>query len=136
MTSNLGSDIIAREENGWREKVNELLKRSMRPEFLNRIDETIIFSKLGSEDIRRILELQLNGIKEMLEEKNIILHLDGKAMEYLSSKGFNPDFGARPIKRLLQKELVNHLASMLISGQLTSGSTVEVSSTGDGLTFA
>ena len=136
MTSNLGSDIIAREENGWREKVNELLKRSMRPEFLNRIDETIIFSKLGSEDIRRILELQLNGIKEMLEEKNIILHLDGKAMEYLSSKGFNPDFGARPIKRLLQKELVNHLASMLISGKLTSGSTVEVSSTGDGLTFA
>ncbi len=136
MTSNLGSDIIAREEDGWREKVNELLKRSMRPEFLNRIDETIIFSKLGSEDIRRILELQLNGIKEMLEEKNIILHLDGKAMEYLSSKGFNPDFGARPIKRLLQKELVNHLASMLISGQLTSGSTVEVSSTGDGLTFA
>ena len=136
MTSNLGSDIIAREENGWREKVNELLKRSMRPEFLNRIDETIIFSKLGSEDIRRILELQLNGIKEMLEEKNIILHLDGKAMEYLSSKGFNPDFGARPIKRLLQKELVNHLASMLISGQLTSGSTVNVSSTGDGLSFA
>ena len=136
MTSNLGSDIIAREENGWREKVNELLKRSMRPELLNRIDETIIFSKLGSEDIRRILELQLNGIKEMLEEKNIILHLDGKAMEYLSSKGFNPDFGARPIKRLLQKELVNHLASMLISGQLTSGSTVEVSATGDGLSFA
>ena len=136
MTSNLGSDIIAREENGWREKVSELLKRSMRPEFLNRIDETIIFSKLGSEDIRRILELQLNGIKEMLEEKNIILHLDGKAMEYLSSKGFNPDFGARPIKRLLQKELVNHLASMLISGQLTGGSTVEVSSTDDGLTFA
>ena len=135
MTSNLGSDIIAREENGWREKVNELLKRSMRPEFLNRIDETIIFSKLGSEDIRRILELQLNGIKEMLEEKNIILHLDGKAMEYLSSKGFNPDFGARPIKRLLQKELVNHLASMLISGQLTSGSTVEVSATATGLRF-
>ncbi len=135
MTSNLGSDIIAAGADGWREKVMELLKRSMRPEFLNRIDETIIFEKLSESDIKRILELQLSGIKSMLDEKGITMDMEPSAMEYLSSKGFNPDFGARPIKRLLQKEVVNALASMLISDQLHSGQSVKVSASGDKLLF-
>lgn len=147
MTSNVGSDIIQdymkRINEGNREQtmakckeaVLDLLRRSVRPEFLNRIDEVIMFEPLTKDNIRDILKLQIKQISEMLSEKGITLHLTEKAMEYLGSKGYDISYGARPIKRVLQKELVNELATELISGRISRDSVVEIESTGDRLVF-
>lgn len=147
MTSNVGSGIIQEYMNKindgnkeqtmaeCKEAVLDLLRRSVRPEFLNRIDEVIMFEPLTRDNIRDILKLQIKQISEMLSEKGITLHLTEKAMEYLGSEGYDISYGARPIKRLLQKEIVNELATELISGRISRNSTVEIDSTGDRLVF-
>ena len=147
MTSNVGSGIIQEYMNKindgnkeqtmaeCKEAVLDLLRRSVRPEFLNRIDEVIMFEPLTRDNIRDILKLQIKQISEMLSEKGITLHLTEKAMEYLGSEGYDISYGARPIKRLLQKEIVNELATELISGRISRNSTVEIDSTGDRLMF-
>ena len=147
MTSNVGSGIIQEYMNKindgnkeqtmaeCKEAVLDLLRRSVRPEFLNRIDEVIMFEPLTRDNIRDILNLQIKQISEMLSEKGITLHLTEKAMEYLGSEGYDISYGARPIKRLLQKEIVNELATELISGRISRNSTVEIDSTGDRLVF-
>ena len=104
----------------------EVLKRSVRPEFLNRIDEVIMFEPLSAENIRGILMLQIHQIQEMLEEKGIHLQFTQAALDYLASKGYDIAYGARPIKRLLQKELINELATQIIGGKVSTGGNIPV----------
>lgn len=106
--------------------VMEVLKRSVRPEFLNRIDEVIMFEPLSAANIKDILMLQIQQIKDMLQEKGINLAFTQEALDYLASKGYDPAYGARPIKRLLQKELINELATQIIGGNVSAQGEVSV----------
>ena len=138
MTSNVGSDIIQdymfkindvnKEQalEDCKNAVMEVLKRSVRPEFLNRIDEVIMFEPLSADNIRGILMLQIHQIQEMLEEKGIHLQFTPAALDYLASKGYDIAYGARPIKRLLQKELINELATQIIGGKVSTGGNISV----------
>ncbi len=155
MTSNVGSDIIQdymgrinalageqpQEEKEMlledcKNAVMEVLKRSVRPEFLNRIDEVIMFEPLTSADIKEILMLQIHQIQGMLSEKGINLSFTPAALDYLASKGYDPAYGARPIKRLLQKELINELATQIIGGNISAENDVKVDCSNGKLVFA
>src|SRR5574344_755232 len=147
MTSNVGSDIIqeymSKLDNTDKDKaladcktaVMTLLKRTVRPEFLNRIDEIIMFQPLTREDITGILKMQIEQIREMLKERDIIINFSSEAIDYLSSKGYDIAYGARPIKRLLQKELVNELAIGLINGNISKDKPINVTAKGNTLIF-
>lgn len=147
MTSNAASDIIqenlSRMNNSNREEVLEktrrevidVLRASVRPEFLNRIDETIVFHPLTMSDVKDILKLQINAVQKLVEEKGMTLTITEYAMEYLSSKGFDPSYGARPVKRLLQRELVNELAKSLLEGKLNKEKPIVVDCFDDELVF-
>ncbi|MBP6454961.1 MAG: AAA family ATPase, partial [Bacteroidales bacterium] len=147
MTSNAGSVIIQdnlsrlndlnREEllDKTRAEVMELLKSNVRPEFLNRIDEIIMFHPLTKSDIREIVKMQLKGISAMMLEKGLRLEFSEYAMEYLCSKGYDPAYGARPVKRVLQKELVNELAKEILKGDLNKDKPVIVDYFDDLLVF-
>ena len=140
MTSNVGSEIIQEEINKsaasdglsrerlekCKSMVMNLLKQRVRPEFLNRIDEVIMFQPLTKVDVKGILNLQINTIKEMLEEKGVRLEFTERALDYLAGKGYDIAYGARPIKRLLQKELVNELAKEMIEGDISKESKVVI----------
>lgn len=140
MTSNVGSEIIQEEINKsaasdglsrerlekCKSMVMNLLKQRVRPEFLNRIDEVIMFQPLTKADVKGILNLQINTIKEMLEEKGVSLEFTERALDYLAGKGYDIAYGARPIKRLLQKELVNELAKEMIEGDIYKESKVVI----------
>ncbi len=138
MTSNIGSHLIQenlekitsenREHilNQTKEQVFELLKKSIKPEFLNRIDEIIMFQPLTQEEIRKIVELQLQKVQQMLEKTNIKLTATKKAIDYIANIGFDPQFGARPIKRVIQKEILNELSKMLISEKVNKETTIIV----------
>jgi len=147
MTSNVGSDVIQDNLSRLNEKnrdeilertkrdVLEILKASVRPEFLNRIDEIIMFHPLTMDNVKGILKLQLEGIKKLLEEKGLVLDFTNYAMDYLCNKGYDPSYGARPIKRLLQKELVNELAKALLEGNLNKEKPIVVDYFDDVLVF-
>ncbi|APF18602.1 ATP-dependent chaperone ClpB [Caldithrix abyssi DSM 13497] len=148
MTSNLGAGYIReKSENITQEKLEEtyeeirknvieFLKQSLRPEFLNRIDDIIVFRPLNKEDMKQIVRLQFERIKKMLEQQDLSAELDESAVEYLVNKGYDPAFGARPLKRLMQKELVNELAKEVIAGNLAPGDTVVISANEHGLQFS
>ncbi|MBQ9583837.1 MAG: AAA family ATPase [Bacteroidales bacterium] len=125
MTSNVGSDIIQDsiaqgvDFNDCRDKVMELLKHSVRPEFLNRIDEIIMFHPLSREDVREILKIQMAELQGKLAAMDITLDFTEGFVEYLSDKGYNPVYGARPIKRVLQRDLIDELAKQLLEGKLS-----------------
>lgn len=143
MTSNVGSALIQEnmEQKGFgpavyeetKREVLELLKKTMRPEFLNRIDEIIMFHALTESNVRDILKLQVNQISKMLAEKGITLQVTDYALDYLQHKGYEPAYGARPLKRLLQRELVNNLAKKLLEGSLDTTKPIVVDSFDDGL---
>lgn len=147
MTSNVGADIIQSYMNkindvnksqalaDCKNAVLEVLKRSVRPEFLNRIDEVIMFQPLGEKDIRDILMLQIRQIKDLLAEKEIQIDFTEPALNYLASKGFDIAYGARPIKRLLQKELINELATKIIAGEITKDHAITVDCVNGKLAF-
>ncbi|NTV18276.1 MAG: AAA domain-containing protein [Bacteroidales bacterium] len=147
MTSNAGSAIIQdnlsrlndknREEllEKTRIEVLEALKNNVRPEFLNRIDEIIMFHPLTMDNMRDILKLQISGIQKLLEEKGLELQFTDYAMKYLLNKGYDPSYGARPIKRVLQKELVNELAKALLKGTLNKEKPIIVDFFEDLLVF-
>ena len=136
MTSNTGSELIqerfdqmevGQEEQVFestREEVLELLKRTMRPEFLNRVDETIVFSPLTRKDIVKVIELQLKELQARLLEKEIHLAVSKEAMLWLAESGYDPQFGARPVKRLLQKHVLNQLSKQLLAGTVDQTETV------------
>ncbi|MBD3414466.1 MAG: ATP-dependent chaperone ClpB [Candidatus Aminicenantes bacterium] len=129
MTSNLGSQVI-KEMSGDHEKmekkVREILDNHFRPEFLNRVDEVIIFKALSQEVIHRILEIQIRDLQARLQQKKISLKVSDKAKKLIAERGFDPVFGARPLKRTLQKDIENPLALKLLEGEYKSGDTVNV----------
>ncbi len=145
MTSNIGSDMIMamgrrgefgfgdgkkqgakKQEDQMREKVMEALKEHFKPEFLNRIDDIIVFHPLNEAQIRHIVDLQLARVAERLLEKKIMVMVSDKAKEWLGKKGYDPNLGARPLKRVIQTELLDPLAMQVISGAIQDGDHVEV----------
>ena len=139
MTSNLGSQLFA---NAPTEKLEEtkqevlqLLRQTIRPEFLNRIDETIVFHPLTQGEIKQVVRLQINGIAKMLEQNNVRLKVTEPAIELLAREGYDPDFGARPVKRAIQRLLLNDLSKAMLGGTLQAGIPIEVDVEGDHLTF-
>ncbi len=145
MTSNMGSHIIQEKfENAVdvesaseaaRVEVMGLLRKTIRPEFLNRIDDIIMFAPLNKADIKAIVELQLNNLKKMLSKQHITLDATPEAIDYLAAKGYDPQYGARPVKRLIQKEVLNNLSKELLSGTIKSNSVVLLDSFDDELVF-
>ena len=133
MTSNLGSDLILVSENTQtlRNSLTELLKRFFRPEFLNRIDETVIFNRLGKAEIGKIVEIQLARLSLRLAERKITLIPTEAAKTLLADRGYDPLFGARPLKRAIQGDLENPLAKLVIAGKIREGDTVTADIAGD-----
>jgi ATP-dependent Clp protease ATP-binding subunit ClpB len=128
MTSNLGSQYITmfKDEETMREKVMDVLKSTFRPEFLNRVDEVIIFRKLKKEDLLKIVDIQIGYLQERLDQKKISITFSEAAKNYLAEKGYDEVYGARPLKRLIQREIENPLAMKVLSGEIKEGSTVKV----------
>ena len=140
MTSNVGADIIqgymermpvegeprSKMLADCREEVLEVLKRTVRPEFLNRIDEVIMFEPLSQTDIREILRMQMHDLKEKLAENGVTVDFTDGFVDYMSTKGYEPQYGARPIKRLMQKELINLLAKSILDGHVRRDSVITV----------
>jgi ATP-dependent Clp protease ATP-binding subunit ClpB len=126
MTSNLGSELILEAKNPQiiRDSLLELLKQSFRPEFLNRIDETVIFNRLGKDEINSIVDIQLTRLKERLAERKITLKLTDTAKTLIAGRGYDPMFGARPLKRTIQADIENPLAKLIISGVFKEGDTI------------
>jgi len=138
MTSNIGSQAIVdpkMKEHEREETILEALRGHFRPEFLNRIDETIIFNSLGESQIEGIVRLQLKQVEERLKSKHIKLDIQDKAIATIAKKGFDPVYGARPLKRVIQNELLNPLSREIIAGQIKNGDTVAVSVKPDGLSL-
>ncbi|HEX2296847.1 MAG TPA: ATP-dependent chaperone ClpB [Actinomycetota bacterium] len=139
MTSNLGSQwILAADESdaSMSEKVMATVRDHFKPEFLNRVDEIIVFHRLDRSHLAQIVDFQLEGLERRLAERNVELRLTGPAREYLASKGYDPAYGARPLKRLIQREIENELALRLLDGTFRAGDVVTVDAGPDGLTFA
>ena len=139
MTSNLGSDLILEAKNPetLRSSLMELLKQSFRPEFLNRIDETVIFNRLGKSEIGKIVDIQLTRLARRLAERKITLTLTEAAKSLLAERGYDPMFGARPLKRTIQSDLENPLAKQVIGGVIHEGDTVtaDAAPNGAGIVF-
>jgi ATP-dependent Clp protease ATP-binding subunit ClpB len=113
--------------------VMDAVRAHFRPEFLNRLDETIIFDRLGRQDMGGIVDIQLARLQKRLAGRNITLELDSDARKWLADEGYDPVFGARPLKRVIQRALQDQLAEMLLAGDIADGATVQVSATGEGL---
>ena len=128
MTSNVGSEYISgnRDYDGMREKTLESLRKQFRPEFLNRVDEIVVFHELTKEDLKKIVDIQMGYLKERLEDRKIKLELTERTKEYLADKGYDPVYGARPLKRVIQNEFETKIAGMIISGEIKDGFTVSV----------
>ncbi|HRG13292.1 MAG TPA: ATP-dependent chaperone ClpB [Macellibacteroides fermentans] len=147
MTSNLGSSLIR--ENfekitpanhdqvieHTRNQVMELLKKTIRPEFLNRIDETIMFTPLNEEEIRQIVNLQLKGVAAMLAANGIVLEFTDEALSFIAQEGYDPQFGARPVKRVIQKYVLNELSKEILSQKINRNQVITIAKKGQGLEF-
>jgi len=130
MTSNLGSEHLQLVEDAEqaREPVMEAVRAHFRPEFLNRIDETILFRKLAMEHMGAIVDIQMGLLAKLLEDRRMTITMDGAARDWIATKGYDPAYGARPLKRVIQKELQDPLARMLLEGQIEDGSEIHVTS--------
>ncbi|MFA7444781.1 MAG: ATP-dependent chaperone ClpB [Flavobacteriaceae bacterium] len=146
MTSNMGSHIIQEKfENAGgnfesaaeaaKVEVLGLLKQTVRPEFLNRIDEIVMFTPLSQSNIRQIVEYQLKNVAKILEQQHIVLDATPEAIDYLAQRGYDPEFGARPVKRVVQREVLNELSKEILSGKITTDSIVLLDSFEDKLVF-
>ncbi|MEI7662982.1 MAG: AAA family ATPase, partial [Bacteroidota bacterium] len=147
MTSNIGSQIIRenmeqvndknREEmiSRTREQVFELLRKSIRPEFLNRVDEIIMFQPLTRTEIARVVELQLGMVREMAEKNGLMLTVTPKAISFIANRGFDPQYGARPIKRVIQKQVLNELSRMILEGKVNRDAGIEIDEENGALVF-
>lgn len=147
MTSNLGSQLIREETEkaggtlsaskleDIRHKLFDMLKQTIRPEFLNRIDETIMFLPLNKQEIRDVVELQMNSVKKMVEEQGFKLSWTSAALDYLANVGYDPEFGARPVKRAIQRYVLNDLSKQLLSGSVVIDKPIVIDATSNGLTF-
>ena len=162
MTSNLGSHLIQEQfdqaekkfqasDDKWdkrlrdelyeqaseeaKKKVLMMLKETIRPEFLNRIDEIVMFSPLNSNEIRNIVKMQVGNVAKMLKDNGIDLRLTDAAIDMLAQAGFDPEFGARPVKRAIQRYLLNDLSKRILSGQVNRDKEIVVDANNDELTF-
>lgn len=137
MTSNVGSSAIAANtDQAQTEKmVEQALRSTFRPEFLNRIDETVTFSTLGKPELRKIVDIQLGRMRGLLEAQGLALKLSETAADWIAEKGYNPEYGARPIKRSIQKHLLDPLADQILAGKFKSGDTIIASVSESGLLF-
>ncbi|MFN4042180.1 MAG: ATP-dependent chaperone ClpB [Brevundimonas sp.] len=138
MTSNLGSEALANQGEGddveaVRPFVMEAVRAHFRPEFLNRIDEIVLFQRLGREQMGGIVRIQLSRFEKLLADRRLTLALDDSAAAWLADKGYDPVYGARPLKRVIQKELVDPIARKLLAGEIEDGSVIAVSAGSDGL---
>lgn len=149
MTSNLGSSLIrdnfekitdanrVQVVEQTKSQVMDLLKKTIRPEFLNRIDEIIMFTPLNEDEIRQIVKLQLNGVKKMVGQNGIDLEFTDAALDFISHEGYDPQFGARPVKRVIQRYVLNELSKQILSGKVDREHPIVIDreSSGDGLIF-
>ena len=138
MTTNIGSHVIQEnfelmnDENQeeviekTKTEVFDLLKKSFRPEFLNRIDESIMFRPLSKTDIRKIVDIQFKQIQKMLSESGIKLEISDRALDHLAKLGFDPQFGARPLKRVIQREILNQLSKEILAGKVNKEAIVGI----------
>jgi len=138
LTSNLGSEVLANQPAGQdsaavRGEVMEVVRASFRPEFLNRLDEVILFHRLSRDHMDGIVEIQLRRLQKLLADRQIVLELDGAAKSWLADKGYDPAYGARPLKRVIQQYLQNALAGLILEGRIKDGETVRVSAGEGGL---
>jgi ATP-dependent Clp protease ATP-binding subunit ClpB len=137
MTSNLGSQYLADEvTEGTRRRVMEALREHFRPEFLNRIDEIIFFHALDRDHMKKIIDIQLAGLTRRLEERKIHVQLTDAARDQLVREGYDPTYGARPLKRTIQRLVLDPLAVRVLEGEFVEGDAVEVDAGRDGLRFA
>ena len=141
MTSNVGSQRIrditeaGGSEDEVRKQVAEALRAQFLPEFLNRVDETIIFHPLSRDDIRQIVQLQIGHLEDQLRRRRIALEITDRAIDQIAQLGYDPAYGARPLKRVIQQQLQNPLANELLKGQFPEGSGVKIDADGDQFTF-
>ncbi|MBQ4003796.1 MAG: AAA family ATPase, partial [Bacteroidaceae bacterium] len=138
MTSNLGSQLIQgnTDHDEAVRQVTDLLKRTIRPEFLNRIDEIVVFRPLTQGQIKQVVRLQVDGIQKMLQQNGISLQLEDSAIELLAEVGYDPDFGARPVKRAIQRLLLNDLSKTLLGSHIDRNRPIRVRAEGDHLAFS
>jgi ATP-dependent Clp protease ATP-binding subunit ClpB len=134
MTSNVGSQLLLSDPPDT-EGVMDELRRTFRPEFLNRVDDIVIFERLGRSDLDRIVDLQIERFRKLLREREIGIDLAPAARSFLADKGYDPIYGARPLKRAITNYLQNPLAQRLIAGEFGPGETILVTRQGDGLGF-
>jgi ATP-dependent Clp protease ATP-binding subunit ClpB len=140
MTSNLGSEYLANQPEGQdtdavRDQVMAVVRANFRPEFLNRIDEIILFHRLKRSEMTKIVDIQMARLAKLLEDRKITLELEPSAREWLADKGWDPAYGARPLKRVIQKSVQDPLAEMILAGSIKDGEKVVVSVGKQGLTF-
>jgi ATP-dependent Clp protease ATP-binding subunit ClpB len=138
MTSNLGGFLFADPGSSAEERTEKVMaevRATFRPEFVNRVDEIIVFHPLGRDEIAQIVDIQVRMLQRRLEGRKLVISITDAAREYLTNKGFDPTYGARPLKRLIQREIQDALAVKLLSGELAEGDEVEVDAEGGGLTF-
>jgi len=150
MTSNIGSDIIsgtkrsvgfgsgssASPDQDLKDKLDRRLREQLRPEFINRIDEIIVFRQLETDQLHKITEMMLEDTRRRLHAQDVSIELTAAAVDWLAGKGFQPEFGARPLRRTIQRELDNRLSKMLLGADLAPGQTVTVDAVDGKLTFA
>lgn len=147
MTSNMGSSLIREnfskitEENkekiinSTKDEILEMLKSNIRPEFLNRIDEIIMFTPLSKSEIKQIVALQINSAKRMLEKNGIELNITDAALDLLADEGYDPEFGARPVKRVIQKEILNQLSKDILAGKIEKDKGITIDASGGKFLF-
>jgi ATP-dependent Clp protease ATP-binding subunit ClpB len=141
LTSNLGSDALASLPEGAdieraRGAVMAAVRGAFRPEFLNRLDEILLFRRLSRDDMKAIVDIQLERLQKLLADRKIILEIDGAAAAWLANAGYDPVYGARPLKRVIQRELQNPLAQQILEGRIPDGATVQITAGPTGLTIA
>jgi ATP-dependent Clp protease ATP-binding subunit ClpB len=140
MTSNVGAEILVNLPDNLtvedvREEVMDMVRKSFRPEFLNRLDDILLFKRLGREQMTGIVDIQLGYLRNLLEGRHIRLEIDAAAKQWLADKGYDPAYGARPLKRVIQTYLQNRLAEMILQGGVPDGSAVKVGVKGSELEF-
>jgi ATP-dependent Clp protease ATP-binding subunit ClpB len=140
MTSNLGAEFLANlgeneDVDAVRDAVMEVVRAHFRPEFLNRLDDIILFHRLKRSDMSEIVDIQLARLQKLLDERKIALDLDGEAREWLARKGYDPVYGARPLKRVIQREVQDPLADKILAGEIPDGARVRITGGADKLLF-
>jgi ATP-dependent Clp protease ATP-binding subunit ClpB len=140
MTSNLGGEFLVNQPEGEdtdavRDQVMDVVRASFRPEFLNRVDEIILFHRLQKSEMSKIVDIQMVRLAKLLEDRKIVLELEPGARDWLAEKGWDPAYGARPLKRVIQRYVQDPLAEMILAGEVKDGDRVKIAAGFGGLTF-